>query len=75
MVDVRNFGLMAAVELEPRADGPTLRALDVFRFCFEHGLMVRTTGDIVALTPALIVSEEQIAQIVEILGAALRAVD
>ena len=75
VVDVRNFGLMGAVELEPRSDGPTLRALDVFRYCFEHGLMVRTTGDIVALTPALIISEEQIAQIAETLGAALRAVD
>jgi beta-alanine--pyruvate transaminase len=75
VVDVRNFGLMGAVELEPRGDGPTLRALDVFRYCFEHGLMVRTTGDIVALTPALIISEEQIAQIAETLGAALRAVD
>jgi len=75
VVDIRNFGLMGAIEVEPRADGPTLRALDLYRHCFEHGLMVRTTGDIVALTPALIISEAQIAQIVEILGAALRAVD
>ena len=75
VIDVRNFGLMGAVELEPRADGPTLRALDVYRYCFENGLMVRTTGDIVALTPALIISEEQIAQIVTTLAAALRAVN
>jgi beta-alanine--pyruvate transaminase len=75
VIDVRNFGLMGAVEVEPRADGPTLRALDIYRYCFEHGLIVRTTSDIVALTPALIISEEQIAQIVEILGSALRCVD
>ena len=74
VIDIRNFGLMGAVELAPRADGPTLRALDVFRHCFEAGLLVRTTGDIIALTPPLIISEEQIGQIVETLSEALAAV-
>ena len=75
VIDIRNFGLMGAIELAPRDDGPTLRALDVFRHCFEQGLMVRTTGDIIALTPALIINEDQIAQIAETIGKALRAVD
>ena len=75
VIDVRNIGLMGAVELAPRKDLPTLRALDVFRHCFANGVLVRTTGDTIALTPPLIVETTQIAQIVDALGKALKAVD
>lgn len=75
VIDVRNFGLVGAVELQPREDGPTRRAMDVFRHCFEHGqVLVRTTGDTVALSPPLIIEAEQIEQVVRALRAALRAV-
>jgi beta-alanine--pyruvate transaminase len=74
VIDIRNIGLMGAVELEPRKDQPTLRALDVFRHCFANGVLVRTTGDIIALTPSLIIEPTQIAQIVDALGKALKAV-
>jgi len=74
VIDIRNIGLMGAVELEPRKDQPTLRALDVFRHCFANGVLVRTTGDIIALTPPLIIEPAQIAQIVAALGKALKAV-
>jgi beta-alanine--pyruvate transaminase len=74
VVDIRNIGLMGAVELEPRAGEPTRRALDVFRHCFDRGVLVRTTGDTVALTPPLIISEAQIGELVEALGRALKAV-
>ena len=74
VIDIRNIGLMGAVELEPRKDQPTLRALDVFRHCFANGVLVRTTGDIIALTPSLIIEPAQIAQIVDALGKALKAV-
>jgi len=74
VIDVRNIGLMGAVELEPRKGEPTLRALDVFRHCFANGVLVRTTGDIIALTPSLIIEPAQIGQIVEALGKALKAV-
>jgi beta-alanine--pyruvate transaminase len=74
VIDIRNIGLMGAVELEPRKDQPTLRALDVFRHCFANGVLVRTTGDIIALTPPLIIEPAQIAQIVDALGKALKAV-
>ncbi|MEO8225444.1 MAG: aspartate aminotransferase family protein [Gammaproteobacteria bacterium] len=74
VIDVRNIGLMGAVELEPRQGEPTLRALDVFRHCFANGVLVRTSGDSLALTPPLVVEPAQITQIVDVLGKALKAV-
>jgi len=74
VVDIRNIGLMGAVELAPRKDQPTLRALEVFRHCFANGVLVRTTGDIIALTPPLIIEPTQIDQIVTTIGKALKAV-
>ncbi len=75
VIDIRNLGMMAAIELEPRAGEPTLRALEAFRLCFDAGLLVRTTGDTLALTPSLIINEPQIAQIVDTIGDALRSID
>ncbi len=75
VVDIRNIGMMAAIELEPRAEAPALRALDAFRRCFDAGVLVRTTGDTIALTPPLIIDEPQIDQIVTTIGQALRSID
>jgi beta-alanine--pyruvate transaminase len=74
VIDIRNIGLMGAVELEPRRDQPTLRALDVFRHCFASGVLVRTTGDTIALTPPLIIKPAEIERIISTLGEALAAV-
>jgi beta-alanine--pyruvate transaminase len=73
VIDIRNSGLMGAVELAPREGQPTQRAMDVFRRCWDAGVLVRTTGDTIALTPPLVVSESQIAQIVDTLRAAIQA--
>jgi beta-alanine--pyruvate transaminase len=72
VIDVRNIGLVGGVELEPIAGSPSKRAFDVFLDCYEHGALVRTTGDIVALSPPLIIERSQIDQIIEILGQAIR---
>ncbi len=72
MIDVRNYGLIGAVELEPRAGRPGARAFDVFLECFERGVMVRQTGDVIAMSPPLIIEEKQIARIVETLGEVIR---
>jgi beta-alanine--pyruvate transaminase len=74
VIDIRNVGLMGAVELAPRPGAPTARAMDVFRHCFEAGVLVRITGETVALTPALPISEAQIEAITAAIGRALRAV-
>jgi beta-alanine--pyruvate transaminase len=75
VIDVRNIGMMAAIELAPRDGEPTLRALDVFRRCFDAGVLIRTTGDSLALTPPLIIDERQIDQIITTIRDALQAVD
>ena len=74
VIDIRNIGLVGAVELEAIDGKPTARALDVFRRCYDRGVMVRTTGDIIALTPPLIISETQIEEIVETLRTVLSEV-
>jgi beta-alanine--pyruvate transaminase len=75
VIDIRNIGMMAAIELEPRAEEPALRAMDAFRRCFDTGVLIRTTGDTIALTPPLIIDEQQIDQIVATIGQALRSID
>jgi beta-alanine--pyruvate transaminase len=72
VIDVRNYGLIGAVELESRTGKPGARAFEVFLKCFDRGLMVRQTGDTVAMSPPLIIESEQIARIVETLGAVIR---
>ena len=57
VVDVRNCGLMAAIELEPRAGQPGKRAYEVFVKAFEAGVLIRVTGDTIALSPPLIVEK------------------
>ena len=72
VIDVRNLGIVAGIELEARAGKPGARAMDVFRTCFDEGLLVRVTGDIIALSPPLILEKAHIDEIVgkiaEVLG-------
>jgi beta-alanine--pyruvate transaminase len=72
--DIRNLGLVAGVELEPRAGAAGARAYEVFLRCFEAGVLVRYTGDILAFSPPLIVDEQQIDQIFSTVRDALRQV-
>ncbi len=72
VIDIRNIGLVAGIELAPIAGSPTKRAFDIFLDLYEKGILVRTTGDIVALSPSLIVERAQIDQIVDMLRGAIR---
>jgi beta-alanine--pyruvate transaminase len=72
VIDIRNYGLIGAVELEPRAGKPGARGFEVFLKCFERGVMVRQTGDTIAMSPPLIIEQKQIERMVETLGAAIR---
>lgn len=74
VIDVRNFGLIGAVELTPIEGQPTARAMGIFRDCFDKGLIIRTTGDTVAFSPPLIVKETQIEETIETIRASLRAI-
>jgi len=72
VIDVRNYGLVAGIELDPIVGSPGKRAFDVYLKCFERGLLIRTTGDIIALSPALIIEPKHIDELVTILSQALK---
>jgi len=72
VIDVRNIGLVAGVELSPIAGEPGKRAFQVFLDCWEKGVLIRTTGDTIALSPPLIIEPQHIDQIVNILRDAIK---
>ncbi|WP_134724670.1 aspartate aminotransferase family protein [Paracoccus luteus] len=73
VVDIRNMGLIGAVELAPIDGQPGKRAFDAFVRAFEAGIMIRVTGDIIAMSPPLIISEAQIDELIGTLGQVLKA--
>jgi beta-alanine--pyruvate transaminase len=73
VIDIRDIGLIGGIELAPRPGKPGARAMDVFRRCFDAGVLVRVTGDIVALSPPLIVEKPHVDRIVGTLTDAIRA--
>jgi len=75
VIDIRNLGLVAGIELAPREGAPGARAAEVFAKCFDQGVLVRYTGDIIAISPPLIISEAQIGQIFDTLAKVLATVD
>jgi len=72
VIDIRNYGLVGAVELQPIAGTPGARAFSVFLKCFERGLLIRTTGDTIALSPALIIEPKHIEELFGVLSQALK---
>jgi beta-alanine--pyruvate transaminase len=74
VIDVRNLGLVAGIELESIAGKPGKLAFECFLHCYEKGLLIRTTGDIIALSPPLIIEKEHIDRIVEILTGVLQEI-
>ncbi len=72
VVDIRNIGLVGGIELAPIAGEPGKRAFDVFLDCWERGVLVRTTGDTVALSPPLIIEPQHIEQIAGTLAQAIK---
>jgi beta-alanine--pyruvate transaminase len=74
VIDIRNCGLIAAIELEPRAGAPGRRAYEAFVKAFESGVLIRVTGDIIALSPPLIVEKPQIDRLFASIREVLQAV-
>jgi beta-alanine--pyruvate transaminase len=75
VIDIRNLGLVGAVELEPRDGAPGARAAEVFQRCFEKGVLVRYTGETIALSPPLIIDKSQIDEVVGTLGEVIAKVE
>ncbi|HTJ99459.1 MAG TPA: aspartate aminotransferase family protein, partial [Bordetella sp.] len=74
VIDVRNIGLVAGIELTPRPGAPGARAAEAFQRCFDTGLLVRYTGDILAVSPPLIIEEKQIDEIFHTIGSVLKEI-
>ena len=74
MIDIRNVGLMGAIEVSPRKDAPGARGYDLMVDCFNNGLYLRQSGDSLAVSPPLIVEKSHIDEMVSILGAAIKRV-
>ena len=72
VIDLRNFGLIGAIELASRPGAAGTRGYDVFTGCYEAGLLTRATGDTIALSPPLIIEKDQVDQLFDILEAVLK---
>ncbi|MBN2906981.1 MAG: aspartate aminotransferase family protein [Rhodobacteraceae bacterium] len=75
VIDIRNMGLIGAVELSPIAGEPTKRAFTAFLNAYEKGLLIRTTGDIIAMSPPLMIDKPQIDELFGKLTDVLKALD
>ncbi|MGL4311176.1 MAG: aspartate aminotransferase family protein [Paracoccaceae bacterium] len=64
VIDIRNMGLIGAIELDPIAGEPTKRAFSAFLAAYDKGILIRTTGDIIAMSPPLIVEKAHIDQLI-----------
>ena len=74
MIDLRVIGLVAGIELSPRAGAAGARAFECFIKAFDKGLLVRVTGETIAVSPPLIVEKAHIDQIANLLGEVIREV-
>ena len=74
VIDIRSFGLVAAIELESRPGAVGARAFDAFLKAYDKGVLIRSAAENIVLSPALIIEEKQIGQIVSVLGEVLAAV-
>ena len=74
IIDIRSYGLVAAVELESRPGAVGARAFDALLKAYDKGVMLRTAADNIAIAPALIIEEKEIERIVSVLGDVLTAV-
>jgi beta-alanine--pyruvate transaminase len=75
VIDIRNLGLIGGIELESRPGAASKRALEAFNACFDKGLLIRVTGDIIAFSPPLIVEKAQIDFVVDTLRGVLSKID
>ncbi|WP_372603682.1 aspartate aminotransferase family protein [Actibacterium sp.] len=75
VIDIRNMGLIGAVELAPLPGEPTKRAFQAFLDCFEKGILIRTTGDTIAMSPPLIIEKTDIDRLIGTLRDVLEKLD
>ncbi|HMK71874.1 MAG TPA: aminotransferase class III-fold pyridoxal phosphate-dependent enzyme, partial [Myxococcaceae bacterium] len=72
VIDVRSLGMVAGIELAPRGGKVGARGTDALVEAFRNGILIRVTGDIIALSPPLIIEQKQIEQLIDVLGGVLK---
>jgi beta-alanine--pyruvate transaminase len=75
VVDIRNIGLLGAIDLRPRDNAPGARGAECANRCYEDGILIRSSGDTLLLSPPLVITEEQIETIFSAIRQALQAID
>jgi beta-alanine--pyruvate transaminase len=73
ILDIRNFGLSGAIELDPVPGKPGLRAMKVLEACIERGVLVRVSGDAIAVAPPFISTSMEVQNLISVLGDAVDA--
>ena len=74
VIDIRNIGLIAAIELAPRPGAPGARGLEAHLKAFEKGSYIRSTGDVLAFAPPLIIQKSEIDQLFATAREVLRSI-
>ena len=75
VIDIRNYGLMGAIEFAPKAGAPGSRGYNALVKCFEAGVLTRYTADTLAFSPPLIVEKAQIDRIFDAVRKVLQALE
>jgi beta-alanine--pyruvate transaminase len=75
VIDIRNIGLLAAIDLKPRDGAPGARAAECAGRCFDEGVLIRSSGDTLVLSPPLIISENEIEMVFATIRRALEALE
>ena len=75
VIDIRNIGLVGAVELSPRKGAPGARGMEACIKAYEAGLMVRVSGDVIAMSPPLIVEKTHVDEMIGILGDVIKSLE
>jgi beta-alanine--pyruvate transaminase len=75
VIDIRNIGLLAAIDLTRVPERPAPRGAECANRCFEDGILIRASGDTLLLSPPLIITEEQIETTFAAVQRALREID
>jgi beta-alanine--pyruvate transaminase len=73
VIDIRNIGLLAAIDLTPRDGAPGARAAECASHCFEQGVLIRSSGDTLVLSPPLIIAESEVEMVFATIRRAIEA--
>jgi beta-alanine--pyruvate transaminase len=74
VVDIRNIGLLAAIDVVPRDGAPGARGAECAKHCFDDGVLIRSSGDTLVLSPPLVISENEIEMVFATIRRALEAI-